>query len=82
MNKYTTKFKALCPNDNSIIDEYKCTMYTDGIVMVEDIVFCLNKFAKKAIYQEDLTEKIADIFKAKVKIVGLHLGVKIKSISK
>ena len=81
MNKYTARFKALCPNNKSIIDEYKCSIYTDKIIMVEDISMYLNPFINEAIYQEDLTERISKRFKAKVKITGWHLGIKIKSVS-
>ena len=83
MYKYTAKFTALCPNDKTIVDKYKCKIYSTKIIMVEDISKYLDDQKNNAIYQEDLTDKILKMFKCeKVVLVGMHLGVKIKSVVK
>lgn len=82
INKYKTEFTGLCPNDKNLIDNYKITIHSEKMIMVEKINEYLSKFKNKAIYQEDLTIEISDYFNCKIKLTGIHLGVKIKSIAK
>ncbi len=83
MNTYITEFTGKCPNNKKIVDNYKIKISSKSFIMVEDLKAYLKSFKNKAVYQEDLTKKIAKRFpKCKVCLIGDHLGVTIKSIAK
>ena len=47
--------------------------------MVEDILKHVATYKNKAIYQEALTLTLARHYKAKVILIGIHQGIKIRS---
>jgi len=77
-HKYTIKFNAKCPADNSI-DSYKLKIYSNKIILVEDIIAIINKLTTEPIYQEKLAEIIYNNIKEKLKLIGYHSNIKIIS---
>lgn len=56
-------------------DRYKVTIETVRQINCEDLVATLAGYAERAIYQEVLTQELADQFKAQVTTRGIHSGV-------
>lgn len=68
---------ARCPANNAS-DEYQCTVETEGMIRVEDILAKAQEFTKRKIYQEDLCSVLAKNIggDATVTLVGIHSDVK------
>lgn len=83
MNVYTAFFTGLCPNDPTLVDQYKVKIHSKDMIMVEDIQSYLNSFHDKEVYQEALAKIIFDKFECnKVVLIGTHRGIRIKSTVK
>jgi GTP cyclohydrolase I len=66
---------ALCPKDG-LPDIYAVTVTTERVVAVEDILKVSHGFARRKIYQEDLTKEMARKLGVTVKSLGYHSGVR------
>lgn len=64
-----------CPVDN-LTDTYEVTLTIDRLVKVEQILDYAATFADQTLYQENLTELLAEKFDGKVVTVGTHSGVR------
>lgn len=67
--------KATCPV-NGDTDFYSCTVRTDRVVKVEDILAAAAGFAGRTIFQEELTAEMAATLGVEVETVGYHSGVR------
>ncbi len=63
--------KSKCPI-NGVNDFYECRVIVDRFVTCEEIVKACEQFQNKKIYQETLTQKLADDLKATVVTTGHH----------
>jgi GTP cyclohydrolase I len=66
---------AVCPVDG-LPDVYAVTVEAERVVRVEDILRVARTFAKRRLYQEQLTEEMARKLSATVRSVGFHSGVR------
>ena len=76
---HTLTASALCPV-NGARDVYEVTLQLTGLVHVETIIAKIADFAPLRMYQEDLTQALADAFNCTVESVGFHSGVKTRCI--
>ena len=84
---YEVNFKALCPNDHNIVDNYvlRVTLtiedpMVDNKIMVEELISFTESFEKTPIYQEDLLGKMVNKYPGcEIYLSGYHLGVLIES---
>lgn len=65
---------ARCPKDDAF-DHYAVTVETDRTVAVEDILKAAKDLPEK-IFQEEITQRLAEALSCKVRTVGTHSGVK------
>jgi hypothetical protein len=63
--------RATCPV-NGDRDRYLCWVTLDRVVKVEDIWQLVEELTQKPIFQEDLTQALADRLGAPVKTRGTH----------
>lgn len=71
---------CLCPADNKTVDSYRVTVSTDRMILVEDLLRDAKQFEGRAIFQEELTEKLASLLKARIETVGRHSGVETRCV--
>ena len=64
-----------CPVNNGH-DSYVCTIETNRLVNVEDIIAAITELTKEPAFQEDLTVRLSHRLDCKVTTVGWHSGVK------
>jgi hypothetical protein len=69
---HTFLIHAVCPV-NGDRDEYRCTVTLDRIIRCEDLVAEAAVYADQSLYQEDLTQALAERWRATVRTVGTHL---------
>lgn len=66
--------RGICPVDLSL-DVYQVKISSMRIVQVEDIISVVNDL-KWPLYQEEMTQQLAEKLKCSVCSVGYHSGVK------
>lgn len=66
---------ARCPM-NDLRDTYEVVFLVTELVPVEKILHICAGFLDNRIYQEDLTQALANIFHCEVETIGIHSGVK------
>jgi hypothetical protein len=71
----------MCPIHADLIDVYQVTIRTSALIQVETILDFFEPFAAQQIYQEDLAAKAAVALGAQVEIVGMHSGVRVRSVA-
>lgn len=72
---HKTHMFAECPKGTS--DYYEVEFHvTDRVLPVEDIQQAIAKATKQTIYQEDLTQRLANWLKCDVVTFGIHSGFK------
>lgn len=72
---YETTMSAMCPvNDER--DTYAVQIEATRQIMCEDILAVTRGFSRVSITQEELTERLARAFKAKVTTTGTHSHVR------
>lgn len=76
---HTLTAPSLCPI-NGARDVYEVTLQLTELVPVETILAKVADFATLRIYQEDLTQALADAFNCTVESVGFHSGVTTRCI--
>ncbi len=76
MNKYFLKLACRCPNNNAV-DIYEATITTSKVLQAEDLLELQSEIYDKKMYQEDIWKLMEDKIRAKVVLVGDHMGVKI-----
>lgn len=74
MNTYITQHQAICPNDESLRDNYTITIRTPETLMVEEIILALRDAPKKT-YHEDLATYLRHTLGAEITVEGWHHGV-------
>ncbi len=74
--KVTHKFiiKSKCPVDGTE-DSYRATVTPKKFVMVEEILDVVAEITGTPIYQEDMTQQLAEMIEGEVTTVGRHSGV-------
>jgi GTP cyclohydrolase I len=72
---YEFNARAVCPVDGTL-DDYVVTVKTDRFIAAEEIVSIVQGLASKPLYQENLTEDIAQRLNVAVKTVGMHSDIK------
>lgn len=73
--RHRLKIVALCPVNDSH-DIYEVEVVTDAVLPVEEILDAVAELTRQPIYQETLTEELADRLKATVTSYGSHSGVR------
>ena len=71
---YEIEVRGLCPVDLSF-DVYQVKISSMKIVKVEDIISVINVL-QWPLYQEEMTQQLAEKLKCSVCSVGYHSGVK------
>jgi len=71
--EHTLKMKSLCPADGSV-DHYEVTFFMKRFCSVENIQIQCERMASVRMYQEDLTQQLANVFGCPVKTHGHHAG--------
>ena len=66
---------AKCPV-NGATDFYDVTFILDKFINVEALMVEMLQYHKQPIYQEDLTQKLADFAKCEVITHGIHSGIR------
>lgn len=71
---------ATCPVDGGK-DFYRCTVTLDRLLVCEEMLDLVEQ-AKEGghVYQEDLTQKLADALGAEVRTEGTHVGGKVSTV--
>lgn len=64
-----------CPVDDRQ-DVYECTVESDRVIKVEDILAAVARHTKAPMFQEDITERMAEDLGCKVTTSGLHSNVR------
>ena len=79
---YETRVVAHCPADGSL-DIYEVTITHDSMVQVEEILAAISAIDSTGppIYQEHLTQMLADRLGATVTTVGFHSGVRTVAVA-
>lgn len=67
--------RSVCPV-NGATDWYHVTIHLDRLVMVEEIIECASAFGEKRLFQEEITQRLAIQFKARVITYGNHSKVR------
>lgn len=62
-----------CPSDQ-LPDLYEMTVECERVIPVERIMEVVDEIQQEAIFQEDLTQRIARTLNARVTTVGWHFG--------
>lgn len=68
--------RARCPVDPDHEDVYETTISVHRVLPVEEILGAIEDATSNAIFQEDLTRRLAVELSAHVVTVGEHSGVK------
>lgn len=73
-NRYYLDFEARCPVNGNTDFYHNCCIEVpaDRVILCEDIAKYLRSFAKKKVFQEALTKRIAKKFKARVQLECTH----------
>jgi hypothetical protein len=77
MNRYSTKFKAICPNNGDMI-EYSLVIESSSMIQVEEITAFLHTFDDG--YHETFADKLQDKFGGKQYLTAIHGTVLIETI--
>lgn len=72
---HTLTVAAVCPVDG-LPDVYEATVTAERVVKVEDILKIAASFARRKVYQEQVTSEMARKLGCSVRTVGYHSGVK------
>ena len=73
--EHTLSVLARCPVNESR-DVYETTFRLDKLVKVETLIEQCRGFQDKKLFQEELTELLAQAFGCEVETRGIHSGVK------
>jgi hypothetical protein len=77
--KHRIVIHAVCPV-NQAEDHYDCTVAVrDRVLTCEEVIGCVDELTKEPIFQEHLTQKLADCLRARVKTVGAHADGRVKT---
>ncbi len=76
-NRYQRRFKARCPN-NGLEIEYRLTISTGDIIMVEDIVAATDRF--DSAYHEAIADSLHAEFGGSQMLRAFHHGVLIVTV--
>lgn len=71
--QHTLTVSAVCPVDGTR-DFYKATLHVNRMMSVESIRAEIKEFDSQAMFQEDLTVKLAEKFCCRVETWGSHTG--------
>jgi hypothetical protein len=74
--KHYLTITAKCPINPGTMDRYDAIIECSLMLSVERILEEIEKFRELEIYQERLTESLAETLGAKVTTTGFHSGVK------
>ena len=76
MHTYFLKLACRCPNNNAV-DIYEATISTTKLLQAEDLLELQSEIYDKKMYQEDIWKLMEEKIRAKVLLVGDHMGVRI-----
>jgi hypothetical protein len=77
--EYRLGITARCPLDENLTDIYHLTVRSNETILVESILGAVEHFTRKPVYQEELTELLAQALGADVEIIGTHKTVEVTS---
>jgi hypothetical protein len=69
--KHTSDITARCPV-NGKRDCYRVSFLFERFVAVEELLKDIHAYSETSIFQEDLTQRLADRWSAVVRTVGAH----------
>lgn len=81
LNRYELEVRTACPVVDGELDIYQVTITSSDIVPVENIIAFFGGYARKKIFQEELTRRAATALGVHVETVGLHSGVTVRSVA-
>lgn len=64
--------QSTCPVDRSE-DRYDCYVYSRRLLKCEDVIAAVGQLTTAPVFQELLTQRLADVLGCKVKTSGLHV---------
>jgi GTP cyclohydrolase I len=71
---YSLPIMARCPS-NGHADVYTLLVVANEMILVERILEVAEQFSGETLYQEELTQKLADELDTYVQTTGNHFGV-------
>lgn len=80
-NTYEFEVRAMCPVHEHLIDCYQVTVRTAALIKVETILEVFKRYEGQRVWQETMTAEAAVALGAQVETVGMHGGVKVRSIA-
>lgn len=66
---------ATCPVDEDVLDIYELVVTTGALIEVEEIHATVRRLTAEPVFQEDLTDRLAEALGAHVLLRGRHSGV-------
>ncbi len=78
--RVTHKFSLVCrcPVNNDV-DYYECEVTVTRLVKCEDVLTAVNNYTGDTVFQEQLTQALADDLGADVVTRGMHVGGKVET---
>ena len=80
--EYQLTATAICPVDGNRRDVYELRVAADHMIPVEEILAAASAFSDRAVFQEDLTQQLADRLDARVVTAGDHSGVATRCVAR
>lgn len=77
--EHTLTMQAKCPA-NEATDVYDVTFRMDKILQVEILIGHVGQMRGVKLFQEEITQSLADRFECEVESVGMHSGVKTRVV--
>lgn len=77
--EHTFTMIAKCPVNN-LQDVYEVTLRMDKVMPVERILGHIGGFVGVKLFQEEITQSLADTFECEVESVGVHSNVKTRVV--
>lgn len=71
--KHTFEVRSLCPI-NGDLDAYECEVTFTTLIQCEQLLAEAAEYSDKALFQEELTQKLSERWNATVKTCGSHVG--------
>jgi GTP cyclohydrolase I len=76
--EHTLTMSAQCPN--GCRDLYEVTFRVGKLVMVEELLEVVAQYEEREIFQEELTQQLADLLQCEVESQGTHSDVRTRVV--
>lgn len=77
MNRYSVKFKCVCPNNRKVIN-YTLVIESDEMIMVEELTQHIKDECSEG-YHENIADELFNAFGGSQQLVAIHHGVLIET---